>query len=88
MKGNAAAQATQSSRVKPRPVIEKAPELLQLRLILVDPDALANARFGSWSCKNGPMDVGPGRQGRRVSQATMAAISGLTPTMFMTRVRL
>jgi len=47
MKGNAAAQATQSSRVKPRPVIEKAPELLQLRLILVDPDALANARFGS-----------------------------------------
>jgi len=47
MKGNAAAQATQSSRVKPRPVIEKAPELLQLRLILVDPDALANARFRS-----------------------------------------
>ena len=32
----------QSSRVKPRPVIAKAPELLQLRLILVDLDALAN----------------------------------------------
>jgi len=46
MKGSAAAQATQSSRVKPRPVIEKAPKLLQLRLILVDPDALANVRFG------------------------------------------
>jgi hypothetical protein len=46
MKGNAAAQATQSSRVKPRPVIEKAPKLLQLRLILVDPDALANVRSG------------------------------------------
>ena len=40
-------QATQSSRVKPRPVIGKAPRLLQLRLILVDPDALANVRFGS-----------------------------------------
>jgi hypothetical protein len=46
MKGHAAAQAAQSSRVKPRPVIEKAPKLLQLRLILVDPDALANVRFG------------------------------------------
>ena len=46
MKGSAAAQATQSSRVKPRPVIEKAPKLLQLRLILVDPDALANVRLG------------------------------------------
>jgi hypothetical protein len=45
MKGNAAAQATQSSRVKPRPVIEKAPKLLQLRLILDDPDALANVRI-------------------------------------------
>ena len=44
MKGSAAAQATQSSPVKPRPVIEKAPKLLQLRLILVDPDALANVR--------------------------------------------
>jgi hypothetical protein len=39
MKGNAVAQATQSSGVKPRPVIEKAPKLLQLRLILFDPDA-------------------------------------------------
>ena len=48
MKGNAAAQAAQSSRVKPRPVIEKAPKLLQLRLIVVDPDALANVRFGSF----------------------------------------
>jgi hypothetical protein len=47
MKGSAAAQATQSSRVKPRPVIEKAPKLLQLRLILVDHDALANVRFGT-----------------------------------------
>ena len=46
MKGNAAAQATQSSRVKPRPVIEKAPKPLQLRLILIDPEALANVRFG------------------------------------------
>jgi hypothetical protein len=45
MKGSAAAQATQSSPVKPRPVIEKAPRLLQLRSILVDPDALANVRF-------------------------------------------
>jgi hypothetical protein len=54
MKGSAAAQATQSSRVKPRPVIEKAPKLLQLRLILVDPDALANVRFGVIRDEGGP----------------------------------
>jgi hypothetical protein len=46
MKRNEAAQATQKSRVKPRPVIEKAPKLLQLPLILVDHDAPANVRFG------------------------------------------
>jgi len=33
--------------VRPRPVIEKAPKLFQLRLILVDLDALTNVRFGS-----------------------------------------
>ena len=34
------------------------------------------------------MDVGPGRREPGVSQAPIAAINGLTPTMFMTRVRL
>jgi hypothetical protein len=33
-------------------------------------------------------DVGPGSQDLRMSQAAIAAISGLIPTMFMTRVRL
>jgi hypothetical protein len=51
-------------------------------------DRRSSVRFGSWSCKNIlPKEVGekpgPGR-----SQATIAAISGLVPTMFMTRVRL
>jgi hypothetical protein len=47
-----------------------------------------NVAFGSWPCKNtlegrcrsGILDAGV--------QATIAAISGLIPTMFMTRVRL
>jgi hypothetical protein len=32
--------------------------------------------------------IGPRRQETRKSQAAIAAISGLIPTMFMTRVRL
>jgi hypothetical protein len=45
-------------------------------------------RFGSWSCKNTlPKEVGE-KPGPVRSQATIAAISGLVPTMFMTRVRL
>jgi hypothetical protein len=44
--------------------------------------------FGSWPCQNGLRDVGPGSQDAGMSQAAIAAISGLTPTMFMTRVRL
>ena len=59
MKGNAAAQATQSSRVKPRPVIERGPKLLQVLLTLLDPDALANVRFG-WQTL-GKSGVGPKR---------------------------
>jgi hypothetical protein len=47
-----------------------------------------DVRFGSWPCQSGVRDVGPGRQDPGVSQAAIAAISGLTPTMFMTRVRL
>ena len=44
--------------------------------------------FGSWPCKNTlPREVGE-RPGPVRSQATIAAISGLVPTMFMTRVRL
>jgi hypothetical protein len=33
-------------------------------------------------------DIGGDSRKRRVSQAAIAAISGLMPTMFMTRVRL
>jgi hypothetical protein len=47
-----------------------------------------NVSYGSWPCKNGLMDIGRGSQDPGVSQATIAAIKGLTPTMFMTRVRL
>ena len=43
---------------------------------------------GSWSCKNAlPREVGE-KPGPVRSQATIAATSGLVPTMFMTRVRL
>jgi hypothetical protein len=48
----------------------------------------SQVRYGSWPCKNGLMGIGPGSQDPDVSQATIAAINGLTPTMFMTRVRL
>ena len=44
--------------------------------------------FGSWPCKNGLIDIDRSSQDPGVSQATIAAINGLTPTMFMTRVRL
>jgi hypothetical protein len=48
----------------------------------------ANVRTGSWSCKNAvPREVGE-KPGPVRSQATIAATSGLVPTMFMTRVRL
>ena len=44
--------------MKPRPVIEKALKLLQLRLSLVDPDALANVRFGSILLKKSLVIIG------------------------------
>ena len=48
----------------------------------------AHVRVGSWPCKNTlPKGVGE-KAGPVRSQATIAAISGLIPTMFMTRVRL
>jgi len=44
--------------------------------------------FGSWPCKNAlPREIGE-KPGPVRSQATIAAISGLIPTMLMTRVRL
>jgi hypothetical protein len=44
---------------------------------------------GSWSCQNGLRGVGAGSHGPGVvCQVAIAAISGLMPTMFMTRVRL
>jgi hypothetical protein len=43
---------------------------------------------GSWLCQNGLGVVGPDSKDPGISQATIAAISGPTPTMFMTRVRL
>jgi hypothetical protein len=43
---------------------------------------------GSWPCQNGLGVVGPDSKDPGISQATIAAISGPTPTMFMTRVRL
>ena len=46
-----------------------------------------NVRLGSWPCKNTSFPRKLVRSQDR-SQATIAAISGLIPTMFMTRVRL
>jgi hypothetical protein len=42
--------------------------------------------FGSWSCKNARPGKSVRSQGPVRSQATIAAISGLVSTMFMTRV--
>ena len=44
-------------------------------------------RCGSWPCKNGVERSVLG-QNTSALQASIAAISGLTPMMFMTRVRL
>jgi hypothetical protein len=50
--------------------------------------ARPHVRSGSWPCKNiPPREVGE-KPGPARSQATIAAISGLLPSMFMTRVRL
>ena len=52
------------------------------------PASRADVRLGSWPCKNIlPKEVGK-KPGPVRSQAAIAAISGLGPTMFMTRVRL
>jgi hypothetical protein len=49
---------------------------------------LADVRCGSWSCKNAiPGEAGEKAEAVR-SQAAIAAISGLIPTMLMTRVKL
>jgi hypothetical protein len=48
----------------------------------------ANDRFGSWSCKNAVAREAGEKPGPDRSQATIAAISGLMPMMFMTRVKL
>jgi len=44
--------------------------------------------FGSWPCKNSIPGKPERRPGLGRSQAAIAAINGLVPTMFMTRVRL
>jgi hypothetical protein len=52
------------------------------------PELRHDVRFGSWPCKNtvsGAVDQ-KSRPGR--PQVAIAAIRGLTPMMFMTRVRL
>src|ERR1700676_524726 len=54
-----------------------------------DSDAIRfDVSDGSWPCKNTiPREVGE-KPGPVRSQAAIAVISGLIPTMFMTRVRL
>lgn len=44
--------------------------------------------MGSWPCKNTLVREVAEKPGPVRSQATIAATSGLVPTMFMTRVRL
>src|SRR5258706_4932935 len=47
-----------------------------------------NVRNGSWSCKKRlERDLSTGSKNPSGSQAAIAAIRGLVPTMFMTRVR-
>lgn len=69
--------------------LEKTATKRYLGLIYINqPRGGLAARFGSWSCKNafcGRMVV---EAGTVWSQAAIAAISGLVPTMFMARVRL
>jgi hypothetical protein len=48
----------------------------------------AHVRNGSWPCKNTLSKEADVKPGPVRSQAAIAAISGLVPTMFMTRVRL
>ena len=48
---------------------------------------VTEVRFGSWSCKNALEEIGSESQ-KREAQAAIAAINGLIPMMFMTRVRL
>jgi uncharacterized protein (DUF2126 family) len=63
------------------------------RVAALDPRAVAAdtvnfVRFGSWPCKNSlAREVGE-RPGPVRSQATIAAIRGSVPTMFMAPVRL
>jgi hypothetical protein len=49
-------------------------------------------RYGSWSCDNAltgaPNNWGLLQKGAQLLHVWIAAISGLMPTMFMTRVRL
>jgi hypothetical protein len=47
-----------------------------------------DVRSGSWLCKNAVLREVGEKLGLVRSQATITAINGLIPTMFMTRVRL
>ena len=49
--------------------------------------AIKDVSYGSWSCKNALEEIGSESQ-KREAQAAIAAINGLIPMMFMTRVRL
>jgi hypothetical protein len=46
-----------------------------------------HVRYAPWSCKNVLEEIGCESQ-KRGAQAAIAAINGLIPMMFMTRVRL
>src|SRR6476619_6374551 len=48
-------------------------------------DTGVNVRDGSWPCKNAFPRIAGEKPGPVRSQATIAAISGLIPTMFMSR---
>jgi hypothetical protein len=73
----------QRARVKQLPRVDTQHQSTE-----VSRAARANVCSGSWSCKNAlPRKVGE-KPGPVRSQATIAATSGLVPTMFMTRVML
>ena len=51
-------------------------------------ECLVEQPLWDWLCKNGLTAIGPGSQDPGLSQAAIAATSGLTPTMLITRVKL
>ena len=71
-----------------RSIVHRDPGLERNRTDRVAGCRKRDVRSGSWSCKNAVAREAGEKPGPGRSQATIAAISGLIPMMFMTRVKL